>query len=90
MELVYEKFGYNSSFNSEGVADLLDVQLKTAGRLLVKAEKIGVLESEGSTKKKRSSGSRGSGNDLVICAPLSSQDRLREYPVNIVRKGVRP
>ncbi|MBR1599228.1 MAG: hypothetical protein IJ661_10030 [Lachnospiraceae bacterium] len=52
MELVYEKFGYNSSFNSEGVADLLDVQLKTAGRLLAKAEKIGVLESEGSTKKK--------------------------------------
>ncbi len=40
------------SINSAKAADILDIQQKTASRLLAKAEKNHLLESEGRTKNK--------------------------------------
>lgn len=39
--------------SSNAGAELLDVETKTASRLLGKAEKLGILESEGKTKSIR-------------------------------------
>ena len=41
------------SINSTKAADILDIEQKTASRLLSKAEKNHLLESEGRTKNKR-------------------------------------
>ena len=40
------------NINSARAADILDIQQKTASRLLAKAEKNNFLESEGKTKNK--------------------------------------
>ena len=50
---IYSDFIIFDSFNSSDVSRCLVVEMKTASRLLNKAEKIGILESEGNTKNKR-------------------------------------
>ncbi len=52
MKVVLDYLGVNSSINSTKAAELLNVEVKTASRLLAKAEKIQILRSEGKTKKK--------------------------------------
>lgn len=52
MKVVLDYLGINSSINSTKAAELLNVEIKTASRLLAKAEKIQILRSEGRTKKK--------------------------------------
>ena len=42
----------HSNISSAVAAELLDVQTKTAARLLTKAEKIGLLDSDGKTRNK--------------------------------------
>lgn len=42
----------NDFINSSKAAEMLHVEIKTAGRLLSKAYKIGVLDSKGKTKNK--------------------------------------
>lgn len=50
--VLLDYLGVNSSINSTKAAELLNVEVKTASRLLAKAEKIQILMSEGKTKKK--------------------------------------
>lgn len=52
MKIVLEYFEKNETINSSKAAELLEVEVKTASRLLGKAEKIGVLESQGRTNNK--------------------------------------
>ena len=52
MKVVLEYLSGNTSINSTIAAELLRIQIKTASRLLSKAEKIGILISEGKTKDK--------------------------------------
>ena len=42
----------NKEINSSIAARILDVEVKTASRLLSKAEKLGILKGEGKTKNK--------------------------------------
>lgn len=50
---IYSDFIIFDSFNSSDASRCLTVEVKTASRLLNKAEIIGILESEGNTKTKR-------------------------------------
>jgi len=52
MKVILEHLSASTSINSAIAAELLKVQIKTASRLLSKAEKIGILTSEGKTKDK--------------------------------------
>lgn len=52
MKLILDYFKTHSSISSVVAAELLDVQTKTAARLLTKAETIGLLDSDGKTRNK--------------------------------------
>ena len=52
MKVILEYLIGSTSINSTIAAELLRIQIKTASRLLSKAEKIGILTSEGKTKDK--------------------------------------
>lgn len=52
MKVILEYLSASTSINSAIAAELLKVQIKTASRLLSKAEKIGILIGEGKTKDK--------------------------------------
>ena len=52
MKIIFEYLSSNTSINIATAIDLLKVLIKTASRLLSKAEKIGILISEGKTKEK--------------------------------------
>lgn len=52
MQIVLDFLGYNTNVNSAIAAEILNVEIKTASRLLLKAEKLNILESEGKTKNK--------------------------------------
>ncbi len=52
MKLIREYLDIHSDISSTIAAGVLDTQIKTAARLLAKAEKIGVLESRGKTRNK--------------------------------------
>lgn len=52
MQIVLDYLSNTSIINSTKAAELLNVEVKTASRLLVKAEKIQILRSEGKTKNK--------------------------------------
>lgn len=53
MDILFSYLENNDSLNSGEAASILLVEMKTARRLLSKAEKIGLLTSEGKTKNKR-------------------------------------
>lgn len=53
IEGVLEYLKKEDSVSSREVATLLDIELKTASRLLGKAEKLGILIGKGKTKDKR-------------------------------------
>lgn len=42
----------NKEINSSNAAELLNVEVKTASRLLLKAEKLNIIKASGKTKKK--------------------------------------
>ena len=52
MKIIMEYLNENESISSNEVADILGVQIRTARRLLKKAEEIGVFIGEGKTKNK--------------------------------------
>ncbi len=52
MQLVFKYLEQYDVINSTKAAELLNVEIKTARRLLSKAHKIGLLDSEGRTKNK--------------------------------------
>ena len=52
MKLILDYLNAHSNISSAVAAELLDVQTKTAARLLTKAEKIGLLDSDGKTRNK--------------------------------------
>ena len=52
MHIILDYMDENGSVNSSVAAQLLSVKVKTASRLLNKAERIGMLVSEGATKNK--------------------------------------
>jgi len=52
IKLILEYLKRNLTISSSAASVLLNVQIKTASRLLAKAEKIGILESQGKTRDK--------------------------------------
>ncbi|MCD8366148.1 MAG: AAA family ATPase, partial [Clostridiales bacterium] len=52
MYVIIEYLQQNDKIRSNTAAELLNVQIKTAGSLLRKAEKFGILASDGKTKSK--------------------------------------
>lgn len=52
MQVVLNYLDANKEINSAIAAELLGVEVKTASRLLSKAEKLSVLKGEGKTKSK--------------------------------------
>lgn len=52
MQIILSYLETNEEINSSIAAELLDVEIKTASRLLSKAEKIDILKGEGKTKSK--------------------------------------
>ena len=52
MRTVLNYLDASKEINSSIVAKLLDVEVKTASRLLSKAEKLDILKSTGKTKNK--------------------------------------
>jgi ATP-dependent DNA helicase RecG len=52
MQIILNYLASNKEINSSGAAQLLKVEIKTASRLLSKAEKLNVLNSAGKTKCK--------------------------------------
>ncbi|MDO5303114.1 MAG: hypothetical protein Q4E84_04345 [Clostridia bacterium] len=52
MQIVLRYLDTNKEINSSIAAKLLKVEMKTAGRLLSKSEKLGILKSYGKTKNK--------------------------------------
>jgi Predicted transcriptional regulator containing an HTH domain and an uncharacterized domain shared with the mammalian protein Schlafen len=53
MKIILAYLLEEDSVSNAIVAELLDVRSKTANRLLVKAETVGILKSQGKTKDKR-------------------------------------
>lgn len=52
MQIILSYLEMNKEINSSIVAELLDVEIKKASRLLSKAEKLDILNAEGKTKNK--------------------------------------
>lgn len=52
MQIILDFLTANKKINSSEAAELLGVEIKTASRLLAKAEKLDVLKSVGKTKNK--------------------------------------
>ena len=52
MQIILHYLDNNKEINSSIAAGLLEVEIKTASRLLSKAEKLDVLKSSGKTKDK--------------------------------------
>ena len=52
MQIILDFLTANKEINSSLAAELLGVEIKTASRLLAKAEKLDVLKSVGKTKNK--------------------------------------
>ena len=52
MQIILHYLDTNKEINSSIAAELLEVEIKTASRLLLKAEKFDVLKSTGRTKNK--------------------------------------
>ena len=52
MQVVLEYLNGNKKINSAIAAELLGVEVKTASRLLSKAEKLEILKGDGKTKNK--------------------------------------
>lgn len=52
MQIIFSYLETNKEINSSTAAGLLDVEVKTASRLLLKAEKLDILKGEGKTKSK--------------------------------------
>lgn len=52
MQTILNYLNTNKEINSSIAAKLLDVEGKTASRLLLKAEKLDILKSAGKTKNK--------------------------------------
>ena len=52
MQMILSYLDVNKEINSSIAAKLLEVEIKTASRLLLKAEKLDVLKSVGKTKNK--------------------------------------
>ena len=52
MQMILSYLDVNKEINSSTAAKLLEVEIKTASRLLSKAEKLDVLKSVGKTKNK--------------------------------------
>ena len=52
MQVVLEYLNGNKKINSAIAAELLGVEVKTASRLVSKAEKLEILKGDGKTKNK--------------------------------------
>ena len=52
MQIIFHYLDTNKEINSSIAAKLLKVEIKTASRLLLKAEKLDILKSYGKTKNK--------------------------------------
>jgi len=52
MHIILSYLDVNEEISSPIAATLLEVEIKTASRLLSKAEKMGILKGEGKTKNK--------------------------------------
>ena len=52
MQIILHYLDTNKKINSSIAAKLLKVEIKTASRLLLKAEKLDILNSYGKTKNK--------------------------------------
>lgn len=52
MQVILQYLNTNDKINSTKAAELLWVEIKTASRLLSKAEKLEILDSKGKTKNK--------------------------------------
>lgn len=52
MQIIFSYLETNKEINRSTAARLLDVEVKTASRLLLKAEKLDILKGEGKTKNK--------------------------------------
>ena len=52
MQIILCYLDTNNEINSSNVVKLLKVEIKTASRLLLKAEKLDILKSYGKTKNK--------------------------------------
>lgn len=52
MQLILNYLETNKEINSSIAAKLLDVEVKTASRLLLKAEKLDIIKGTGKTKNK--------------------------------------
>ena len=52
MQIILSYLDVNKEINSSTAAKLLEVEIKTASRLLLKAEKLDILKSVGKTKNK--------------------------------------
>ena len=52
MQIILHYLDTNKEINSSIAAKLLKVEIKTASRLLLKAEKLDILKSAGRTKNK--------------------------------------
>ena len=52
MQIILNYLEINREINSSCAAELLEVEIKTASRLLLKAEKLDILKSTGKTKNK--------------------------------------
>ena len=52
MQIILQYLDINKEINSSVAAKLLEVEIKTASRLLLKAEKLDILKSYGKTKNK--------------------------------------
>lgn len=53
MQIILNYLKANKEINSAGAAELLDVEIKTASRLLRKAQKLNILKGFGKTKTKK-------------------------------------
>ena len=52
MQIILSYLDANKEINSSVAAELLKVEIKTASRLLLKAEKLDILKGAGKTKNK--------------------------------------
>jgi len=52
IKIILDYLNKNNEINSASAAELLNVEVKTASRLLRKAEKINILKASGKTKSK--------------------------------------
>ena len=53
MQIILNYLKVNKEINSASAAELLDVEIKTASRLLRKAQKLNILKGFGRTKTKK-------------------------------------